>query len=34
MGATLLTADQKRTHMKISDQWLECFNKNKTDFVH
>jgi histone-lysine N-methyltransferase SETMAR len=20
--------------MKISEQWLECFNKNKTDFVH
>jgi len=30
----LLTADQKRTHMKISEQCLECFNKNKTDFVH
>jgi hypothetical protein len=29
----LLTADQKRTHMKISEQCLECFNKNKTDFV-
>jgi len=30
----LLTADQKRTHMKISEQCLEHFNKNKTDFVH
>jgi histone-lysine N-methyltransferase SETMAR len=29
----LLTADQKRTLMKISKQWLGCFNKNKTDFV-
>jgi hypothetical protein len=29
----LLTADQKRTRMKISEQCLECFNKNKTDFV-
>jgi len=29
----LLTADQKRTHMKISEQCLECFNKNTTDFV-
>jgi histone-lysine N-methyltransferase SETMAR len=29
-----LTADQKRTHMNISEQCLECFNKNKTDFVH
>jgi histone-lysine N-methyltransferase SETMAR len=29
----LLTADQKRTHMKISKQYLEHFNKNKTDFV-
>jgi len=29
-----LTADQKRTHMKISEQCLERFNKNKTDFVH
>jgi len=27
----LLTADQKRTHIKISEQCLECFNKNKTD---
>jgi histone-lysine N-methyltransferase SETMAR len=30
----LLTADQKRTCMKISKQCLECFNKNKTDFLH
>jgi len=30
----LLTADQKCTHMKISEQCLEHFNKNKTDFVH
>jgi histone-lysine N-methyltransferase SETMAR len=30
----LLTADQKRTHMKISEQCLEHFNKNKPDFVH
>ena len=29
----LLTADQKRTPMKISEQCLEHFNKNKTDFV-
>jgi histone-lysine N-methyltransferase SETMAR len=29
----LLTADQKRTHMKISEQCLERFNKNTTDFV-
>jgi histone-lysine N-methyltransferase SETMAR len=29
----LLTADQKRTCMKISEQRLERFNKNKTDFV-
>ena len=28
-----LTADQKRTLMKISEQFLEPFNKNKTDFV-
>jgi hypothetical protein len=28
-----LTADQKRTCMKISEQCLERFNKNKTDFV-
>jgi hypothetical protein len=30
----LLTADQKRTRMKICEQCLERFNKNKTDFVH
>jgi len=30
----LLTADHKRTRMKISEQCLERFNKNKTDFVH
>jgi histone-lysine N-methyltransferase SETMAR len=29
----LLTADQKHTRMKISEQCLEHFNKNKTDFV-
>jgi hypothetical protein len=29
----LLTADQKRTRMKISEQCLERFNKNKTDFM-
>jgi histone-lysine N-methyltransferase SETMAR len=29
----LLTADQKRTRTKISEQLLERFNKNKTDFV-
>jgi hypothetical protein len=29
----LLTADQKRIHMKMSEQCLEHFNKNKTDFV-
>jgi DNA-binding Xre family transcriptional regulator len=30
----LLTADQKRTRMKVSEQCLERLNKNKTDFVH
>jgi hypothetical protein len=30
----LLTADQKRTRMKISEPCLERFNKNKTDFVY
>jgi histone-lysine N-methyltransferase SETMAR len=30
----LFTADQKRTRMKMSEQCLERFNKNKTDFVH
>ena len=29
----LLTADQKCTRMKISEQCLERFNKNKTDFL-
>jgi histone-lysine N-methyltransferase SETMAR len=29
----LLTADQKCTCIKISEQCLERFNKNKTDFV-
>jgi histone-lysine N-methyltransferase SETMAR len=29
----LLTADQKRTSMAISEQCLECFNKIKTAFV-
>jgi histone-lysine N-methyltransferase SETMAR len=29
----LLTTDQKRTRMKIFEQCLERFNKNKTDFV-
>jgi transposase len=29
----LLSADQKRTRMKISEQCLERFNKNKTGFV-
>jgi len=29
----LLTVDQKRTRMKISEQCLERFNKNKTDFA-
>jgi hypothetical protein len=29
----LLTADQKRTHMKLCEQCLEHFNKNKTDFM-
>jgi histone-lysine N-methyltransferase SETMAR len=28
----LLTADQKCTRMKISEQCLQHFNKNKTDF--
>ena len=30
----LFTADQKHTCMKISEQCLEHFKKNKTDFVH
>jgi transposase len=29
----LLTADQKCTRMKIPEQCLERFNKNKTDFL-
>jgi hypothetical protein len=29
----LLTADQKGTRINISEQCLERFNKNKTDFV-
>jgi histone-lysine N-methyltransferase SETMAR len=29
----LLTADQKRIRMKISEECLGCFNKNKTNFV-
>jgi histone-lysine N-methyltransferase SETMAR len=29
----LVTADQKRTRMKISEQCLEHFNENKTDFL-
>jgi DNA-binding Xre family transcriptional regulator len=29
----LLTAYQKHTRMKISEQCLEYFDKNKTDFV-
>jgi hypothetical protein len=28
-----LTTDQKRTRMKLSEQCLERFNKNNTDFV-
>jgi hypothetical protein len=28
-----LTSDQKHTCMKISEQCLERFNENKTDFV-
>jgi histone-lysine N-methyltransferase SETMAR len=30
----LLTADQKCTRMKTSEQCLEHFNRNKTDFMH
>jgi len=30
----LLTADQKRTRVKIFEQCLDRFNKNKTDFLH
>ena len=34
MDAVLLSADQKHMHKKISEEYLEHFNKNKTDFVH
>ena len=30
----VLTVDQKCTRMKISEECLEHFNENKTDFVH
>jgi hypothetical protein len=30
----VLTADQKRTRMKISEHCLEYLNKNETGFVH
>jgi len=33
MVPRLLTADKKCTRIKISEQCLELFNKNKTDFV-
>ena len=33
MGAALAHSRSKHTRMKISEQCLECFNKNKTDFV-
>ena len=33
MGASLLITDQKRTSINISEQCLERFKKNKTDFV-
>jgi hypothetical protein len=33
MGATFLTADQKRNRIKITEQCLERFSKNKTDCV-
>jgi hypothetical protein len=29
----LLKQDQKRTRVKTSEQCLECFNENKTDFL-
>ena len=29
----VLTADQKRSRMKISEECLERFNNNKTDFM-
>ena len=34
MSAVLAHSKSKPTHMKISEQCLEHFNKNKTDFVH
>jgi hypothetical protein len=34
MGATLDYSRLKSTRMKISEQCLERFNKNTTDFVH
>jgi len=34
MGAMLDHSRSKSTRMKISEQCLERFNKNKTDFVH
>jgi hypothetical protein len=34
MGAALDHSRSKSTRMKISEQCLERFNKNKTDFVH
>jgi hypothetical protein len=33
LGAAALAAYQKGTRMKISEQCLERFDKNKTDFV-
>jgi hypothetical protein len=33
MGAALAHSRTKHTRMKISEQCLEHFNKNKTDFV-
>jgi len=33
MSAVLAHSKSKPTHMKISEQCLEHFNKNKTDFV-
>jgi len=34
MGAMLAHSRSKTHSMKISEQCLECFNKNRTDFVH
>jgi len=34
MGAALAHSRSKSTRMNISEQCLERFNKNKTDFVH